>query len=207
MDRLLMEQYFAGYQDKKLQVGSGGNVLEGWLNSDLHPCSRDKFHLNAVKPFPFRDDTFRLIFSEHMIEHVPNADGEFMLSECRRVLKPGGTIRISTPDLAFLMDLFREDKSQIQGKYIERFIQSACPRAHERFENYILNYFVREWGHSFIYDEPTLRKAMQRAGFVNIRRCRVSESQVEGLAGLENIGRLPTGFLELETLTLEGDKV
>jgi predicted SAM-dependent methyltransferase len=59
--------------------------------------------LPLSSPTPFASDTFDFIFSEHMIEHVSHDDGAKMLAECHRVLKPGGHIRITTPDLAFLV--------------------------------------------------------------------------------------------------------
>lgn len=43
---------------------------------------------------PFRDGTFDLVFSHSVIEHVASAEG--YLSECRRVLRPGGILYLST---------------------------------------------------------------------------------------------------------------
>ncbi len=43
---------------------------------------------------PFRDQSFDLVFSHSVIEHVASA--ERYLAECRRVLKPGGSLYLST---------------------------------------------------------------------------------------------------------------
>jgi ubiquinone/menaquinone biosynthesis C-methylase UbiE len=49
---------------------------------------------------PFRDASFDLVFSHSVIEHVASA--EAYLAECRRVLKPGGVLYLSTaPYLSF----------------------------------------------------------------------------------------------------------
>jgi SAM-dependent methyltransferase len=48
---------------------------------------------DAVR-LPFRDGVFDLVFSHSVIEHVTTADG--YLSECRRVLRPGGVLYLST---------------------------------------------------------------------------------------------------------------
>jgi predicted SAM-dependent methyltransferase len=53
----------------------------------------------------FEDNTFDYIFSEHMIEHVDHDGAVAMLRECYRVLKPGGTICMATPDLAVIVGL------------------------------------------------------------------------------------------------------
>lgn len=43
---------------------------------------------------PFRDAVFDLVFSHSVIEHVTEAEG--YLAECRRVLRPGGSLYLST---------------------------------------------------------------------------------------------------------------
>ena len=43
---------------------------------------------------PFRDAVFDLVFSHSVIEHVTEA--EVYLAECRRVLRPGGSLYLST---------------------------------------------------------------------------------------------------------------
>ena len=109
LDRRLIEDYLARGGPAKLHIGCGENLLEGWLNSDLYPGSDRVLHFDATGRFPFADATFDYVFSEHMIEHVPYEGALSMLRECRRVLKPGGRARISTPDLRFLVGLYAED--------------------------------------------------------------------------------------------------
>src|SRR5207245_635222 len=119
LDESLAALYLAKSEAPKLHLGCGDNVLAGWLNTDYLPNSREIMHLDATRPFPFKDETFDYVFSEHMIEHVPHRDGLNMLAECRRVLKSSGKLRISTPNLAFLLDLARTDKSDLQRAYIK----------------------------------------------------------------------------------------
>ena len=45
---------------------------------------------------PFADDTFDVIVSNHVIEHVPQASTH--LREIRRVLRPGGVAYLATPN-------------------------------------------------------------------------------------------------------------
>ena len=156
--------------------------------------------------FPFKEETFDYIFSEHVIEHISYRGGLNMLTECFRVLKKSGKVRMSTPDLAFLVDLTRPDKSELQRAYIKWAANTFIPGAPDDNEVFVINNFVRDWGHTFIYDEKTLRSAMIGAGFKIITKCGQLESEDAALRNLENENHLPPNFLRLETLTLEGSK-
>ncbi len=204
LDRDIAERYLAQTKEPKLHIGCGDNLLAGWLNADYFPASGDIMHIDATQPFPFKDGTFDYIFSEHMIEHISYNDGVKMLAECRRTLKPSGTLRISTPDLAFLLGLARPDKSELQRAYIKWAARTFIAGAPEDNAAFVINNFVRDWGHTFLYDENTLRKAMTTAGFTKITKRTLQESESPSLRNLENETRMPAGFLQLETLTLEG---
>ena len=91
-------EYLNGPGLKKPQLGTSNNVLEGWLNTDIDLYHDPVVYLDATKRFPFDDNTFDYIASEHMIEHVEYEAAQVMLQECFRVLKPGGRVRIATPD-------------------------------------------------------------------------------------------------------------
>jgi len=205
-DRKAAARYIAESPVRKLHIGCGKNILPNWLNMDYLPLSRAALYLDARRPFFFKGDTFDYIFSEHMIEHISYDDGLKMLVECRRVLKPLGKLRISTPDLTFMIGLCRSEKSALEREYIKwasDVFCNGCPGVNEVF---VINYFMRNWGHTFIYDENTLRNAMTTAGFTNIVKCDLQESEDAALRNLENEARLPPGFLRLETITLEGAK-
>lgn len=52
-----------------------------------------------------------------MIKHPSDEEGLHMLRECRRVLKAEGIVRISTPDLARIAALSREDLTDLESRY------------------------------------------------------------------------------------------
>ncbi len=205
VDRRLMTRYLAEHPLRKLHIGCGGHMLDGWLNADLHPRSASVLHLDATKPFPFGDAEIDYIFSEHMIEHIPYGSGVSMLRECHRVLRKGGKIRISTPDLAFLVALYGPSKTDERRRYIE-WASSLVPDAPYASETFVINNFVRAWGHQFIYDAATLTRTLESLGFLNIESCAIRESDDAHLRGLENEDRMPAGFVQLETFTLEATK-
>lgn len=206
VDKKLVRDYFQATTTPKLHVGCGTNVVPQWLNCDLFPSSLHVVHLDAVRPFPFPDSSFDFIFSEHMIEHVTFLSGQGFLRECFRVLKPGGVIRIATPDLAFLCNLYSSNKSQLQKDYLVWATKSFLGWADDSVDTHVINNFVRDWGHQYIYDDKVLSGSLKKAGFTGLRKCRLGESEHEALAGLENLNRMPNGFLELESTCWEGLK-
>jgi predicted SAM-dependent methyltransferase len=191
--------------EKKLHIGCGHNTLTGWLNSDYYPTQADVIHLDATKQFPLPSNSFDYVFSEHMIEHVNYNDGLKMLRESHRIMKPGGKIRISTPDLKFLIELYTDSKTQLQADYI-KWAGETFTKTEEKTDTIVINNFVRDWGHLFIYDKKTLSRSLEVSGFVKVEYFDINKSNDTALVNLENTSRMPIGFLQLESLTLEATK-
>ena len=79
-----IRSYLKTNEIKKLHIGAGKNILKGWLNADIK-ASLKTVYLDASKKFPFKNNTFDYIFSEHLIEHLDYKGGINMLSECYRI--------------------------------------------------------------------------------------------------------------------------
>lgn len=200
----LVRSYLATSASPRLHIGCGGNHLDGWLNTELMPRG-DEIYLDATRPFPFPDRSFDLIYTEHMIEHIPFEGAERMVRECCRVLRPGGTIRIVTPDMAFLRSLLNGNDDRRREAYFDFY------KTHHLFgepltATHFVNRFVRSWGHQFIYDGPVLIDLLRAAGFVNVGVTAFNRSDVPGLDGLAKVDRMPDGLLEMESLTVEGTR-
>lgn len=215
-DDQVIRSYLATPGKKKLQIGCGKHFLPGWLNADYHPKTRDVLHLDATRRLPFEDAAFDYVFSEHMIEHFTFPQGQDLLRECFRVLAPGGVVRIATPDLAFLVDLYRPDEpatrerpalqSEFLGHFLDTEIKRRASDAPRDYDTFLINKFVRAWGHQFIYDEKTLRYAMKEAGFGEVVRCELMQSAHAELRDLEHVQRKPAGHLALESVVIEATK-
>jgi len=200
----LVRAYFATATSPRLHIGAGDNHLEGWLNTELTPRG-DEIFLDATKPFPFPDRSFDLIYTEHMIEHIPHDGAERMAGECLRVLRPGGTIRVVTPDLAFLRSLLDGADHPQRAAYFEFY------KKHNRLDEpftatHLVNHFVRAWGHQFIYDREALVGLLSHAGFSEVKVAPFNRSAVKALDGIAKVDRMPAGFVEMESLTVEGIK-
>jgi predicted SAM-dependent methyltransferase len=200
-----VRRYLATSAVPKLHIGAGKNLLSGWLNTNWYPNTNAAVFLDATKRFRLPSDSFDYAYSEHMIEHLTEPGGANMIREAFRVLKPGGKFRLSTPDINFLIRLMRSDLSDVEKQYIR---WAGVPTQGDEGPTAlsVVNNFVRAWGHTFIYDEPTLAASMRAAGFIDITPFKVLESDDPELAGLENVGRMGEGFLQLETMTLQGSK-
>lgn len=204
--RNLARDYFKKYSVKKLQIGSGINHYEGWLNTDYDAGIPGVLQMDATKFFPFEDNLFDYIFCQHMIEHISYQDGQFMLKECLRVLKPGGKVRISTPNLAMVCGLYTTAPNELQRSYMDWSKATWVPEAPKATPAFVINNFFRNWGHQFIYDKETLREAIERVGFREVQDFALNDSGDAVFRNLENEQRLPKGFLAFETITFEGTK-
>lgn len=81
---------------KILDVGCGANKAEGAIGLDNNPrTTADVIHDLGVLPYPFADNEFDLVVSNHVVEHVP--DVMAFITELYRVTKTGGRIKLLTP--------------------------------------------------------------------------------------------------------------
>jgi predicted SAM-dependent methyltransferase len=203
-DTTLIQRYLGNAASPRLHIGCGDNHLEGWLNTELTPRGEQIF-LDATRPFPFPDRAFDLVYSEHMIEHVPYESAQRMIRECFRVMRPGATIRIVTPDLAFLRSLLDGVEHPLRAAYFDFYKRRN--RLDEPFTaTHLVNHFVRAWGHQFIYDRESLTELLARAGFRDVAVRAFNRSGVPALNGIAKVDRMPDGFVEMESLSVEATR-
>jgi len=189
-----------------LSIGSGLNVMDGWLSTDPVPVRPATVYLDATKRWPIPPESFRYMVCEHMIEHVPYEAGLQLISEAHRVLQRDGVLRISTPNLDVFRRLPDSDDPDAQEyiRWSNRTYGSAAERADEASSVHVLNRMMREWGHIYLYDEDTLRRVLTRAGFRQVVRCEPGMSEHDELVGVDRhadaIGDLAN---RIESLILE----
>ena len=204
LTKIIITRYLKNNEVKKLHIGGGTRKIKDWLNTDI---GNKKIMpvIDSTKRFPFNTNTFDYVFSEHMIEHIKYQDGVKMLNESFRVLKSNGKIRISTPDLQFLIDLYLDKNNQLQNDYIKWSCKTY--QLSEGSITELINNYFHSWGHQFIYDKKTIESTLNKAGFTKIEFFKINESNNAELRNLENDTRLPENFLQLESLTVEATKL
>lgn len=83
---------------KGLHLGAGSSKIPGLINCDLYNPDAD-VKADATNLEMFDDGTINLIESHHMIEHLSFADTELALTEWHRVLREGGLLVLTFPDI------------------------------------------------------------------------------------------------------------
>lgn len=70
--------------------------------SDINPNSNKVIKLDFNEKLPFNNNEFEYILATEVLEYISNQ--EVFISECKRILKPGGTLILSTPMFTNLHD-------------------------------------------------------------------------------------------------------
>lgn len=84
---------------KMLNIACGNRFHKDWINIDFHSVSKEVKRINILSGLPFEDNSIDVVYSGHFLEHLTPEQAGFVLTECYRVLKQGGIIRIVVPDL------------------------------------------------------------------------------------------------------------
>lgn len=168
-----------------LNLGSGPDWRRpGWETTD-HKANRS----STAWRIESADETFDLVFSSHMIEHIPHFKIDEVLSECNRVLRPGGGLRLVCPDLeAFARAYVAGDQS-----LFDRFVrEDPTIRRDLGLGGMLMNFIVSPgadnllfsrngeciggYAHIYSYDFDMLCRLLERHGFSDIQRRGFCES-------------------------------
>ena len=130
---------------KKLHLGCGKIYFDGWINIDSDSDEADLKH-DLRNPLPYENNSVDFIYNEHFIEHLTVKEGLRFLSECFRVLKKGGVLRIAGPSLDYIMFhyfFFRRWQSWYK-KYGCEWIKTKAEMINNSFEGGVINICITE---------------------------------------------------------------
>jgi len=80
----------------RLNIGCGNDYREDWYNVDIGDCKKDAY-MDVTKPLPFEDNTFKLVFAQHVLEHISRGSFFNVFREINRVLEKGGILDFTVP--------------------------------------------------------------------------------------------------------------
>jgi SAM-dependent methyltransferase len=115
---------------------------------------RQLHYLDLTQPLPFADGVFEAAFGSHVLEHLTPGEAEGVLRELHRVLRPGGIVRISVPDL-------------------DRVIAEYDPSSPDEFLFGMWQGRERSTSrhrHWWLYNERSLANLLAATGFGDVRR-------------------------------------
>ncbi|MBS1582754.1 MAG: methyltransferase domain-containing protein [Bacteroidetes bacterium] len=157
---------------KHLNVGCGLHPEPALVNLDYHWVPGVDVCWDLTRPhLPFPDARFDGIFTEHCIDGLPHRYFMPVLRDLHRVLKPGGTLRMSTTDGGLYCDLYQQRKTDpaVRIPYAEELGETTAMMS--------LNRVMRHICHTFVFDEGTLALRLREAGFREVRRCAYHEGR------------------------------
>jgi ubiquinone/menaquinone biosynthesis C-methylase UbiE len=92
---------------RRLHWGCGPLTSYGWVNSDIHGWPGVDVVADIRAGLPMADDSFDYVVSIHALPELSYSDMDQALSELRRVLKPGGVLRLGLPDMDKALAAYR----------------------------------------------------------------------------------------------------
>src|SRR5437773_7225338 len=89
-----------------LNLGCGQRYHPAWSNLDLQPAASSIRRWDVTQPLPFADASFAAVYHSHLLQILPRDQALPFLRECRRVLQPGGILRLAIPNLEAIARLY-----------------------------------------------------------------------------------------------------
>lgn len=140
----------------KLHLACGHDYQPDYINIDLYPLPDAKVDaIFNIKELPYDDNSVDEIRALHIIEHFDFFEGQEVLKEWYRVLKPGGRLLMETPDFLATCDAF------VKGSEEFRILLYG-------------HFFAHPWipgqTHKFLFTESQLTSQLSWTGFKNTKR-------------------------------------
>jgi hypothetical protein len=165
----------------RLEIG-GHHQRDGWVVTNVNAVTR--LYLDATKRWPLDDNTVECVFSDNVIEHLTLEAGRAMLREAHRCMKPGGTIRIVTPDLRQHIDMYLSGGTALQNEASSHYRELGLIVEHPID---LVRIPIASFGHhqGYLYDFDTLASELEGAGFTAPIHCKLGVSAHDALNGID----------------------
>jgi predicted SAM-dependent methyltransferase len=140
----------------KLHIG-GVEVKDGWKILNIQSADGVDFIGDIRDLSQFSDESIEAIYASHVLEHVPLGDIIATLKGVVRVLKRGGKLYISVPDMDVLCRAFLDvERTPAQKHHIIKMIFGG------QIDEFDFHYFG--WNELFLTD------ALARVGITSVEK-------------------------------------
>ena len=149
-----------------VNFGSAGRGLADWINIDARSNHEHLYIAYDIRrSLPFQDGQVRRIFAEHVIEHVDFRDDiPHVFREFRRILEPGGVVRIVVPDAERFMSAYVQRSTAAFADLGWHPLPSDISTL-----GHAVNVIFHQNGeHLFGWDFETMDLALRQAGFSQV---------------------------------------
>jgi SAM-dependent methyltransferase len=164
---------------RRLNWGCGDSGVPGWINSDLKQGPGIDITADIRQGLPLDSNSLDYIVSIHALPMISYPDLVPVLGELRRLLAPGGVLRLGLPDLD------RGIQAYLRSDHEYFLIPDGVVRSHGgRFIVHMLWY-----GYSVtLFTADFIEELLLRAGFGRVEHCgfRETRSRFPGIVELDN---------------------
>jgi predicted SAM-dependent methyltransferase len=163
-----------------INLGSGHWKLKGWVNVDIDHGSRPDVLADLSSDLPFRNACADFMHTEDFIDQLDLDGAAAFLRECHRILKPGGVLRVLTPNVEKLCRMYINEPQALKALWRDHVgVPLKFGTAAE-----IVNVGMRFAGHTFLYDAETFQALARDCGF-EPKLTGYNESEHAPLRGLD----------------------
>lgn len=183
--------------NKLLIISNEPYAIPGYINIGNFPDADVMLDINGG--LPYASSSVDAIYCPHVLQTLSQSRAASLLRECRRILKPGGNIRISTIDLDLIVENFKDRDWYKKSNLFDgqnNWIANSCEQ---------LNMIMREWDHKYLYNIEELRRIAESVGLNFINSCNAKESSLPGIENIEKTNDTSL-FLEFSTSAIEESK-
>lgn len=123
--------------------------------------AHDIRYADAVRRIPEADRSVEVLYTSHMVEHLDLDEAKRFLREARRVLVPGGIIRVAVPDVQYHVNRYVTD-GDADGLLARLYLTRSRPKTSLARA---LRLFAGDRQHQWMYDGASLCRLLASAGF------------------------------------------
>jgi predicted SAM-dependent methyltransferase len=151
-------------RSERLHLGAGRRRVPGWLNVDVLSSDYDVDIGSGRLPWP--DGSFSVVVSQHVVEHLELEDELLpLLRELRRVLRSGGEMWLSCPDMEKICHAYIADRGSALHADRQRRMPSQAMRDGVPSQHFVNWLFHQGGEHKNLFDFELLSWAVSTAGF------------------------------------------